>query len=205
MFKKRALFLFMMFLLSSAGSVFAAPDAEGLPVVNVPGGNVNKILSKPKVGEHAAVMQWIRPVGKTQIKNVCFSAVFDFDKSKRLKDDENLVYCLTELVDRGFEGSGIHLTPYVDVKNRSVDAADTLRKMHDFDAGLSIVVDKQDHGEVVLRGFIEDMDSQKSLANYYSRASYNEKAGFEAKKDAFRKALHGFVKELMDFNNGLVK
>ena len=124
---------------------------------------------------------------------------------KHIKDEENLAYYATDIVDNGFIGSGVKLTPYVVVKNQFSNPKDLLSKLQKYDAGLSIKVDKQEKGEVILQGFVEDKTTQKSLANYYARASYDEKAGVEAKKDAFRKTLQGFVQEIMAYNAGNVK
>jgi hypothetical protein len=185
---------------------YAAPDVSHTPIVHVPKAEpIDKVLAKPGNEMFRAKMQWIAEAPKHKVSNVYMSLVMDENMLNKIKDEENLVYDITELVDECFVGSNIKTIPYVALRNNARNNRELMQMMQARDTGITLVVDKQDKGEVILRGYLEDPATQTSYANYISRCLYDKKDGYIGKKEAFQKALRGFVNEIKAYNNGEVK
>ena len=182
----------------------AIPDS---PAVSVPSQQpIDKILKKPTEKEmFNAKMQWIKGVPHNKLENVYLSAVFSEDMFKKIKKEENLAFNITELIDREFAGTGIKITPFA-VLNKQAKSPEELKALlTKYDSGITIIVEKQDKGEVIVRGYLETPQDQLSYANYAARSLYGKNGSYNAKMLAFNKALRGFVGEIKAYKAGKIK
>lgn len=198
-----AVVLGFMVLVGFSVPTEASVDVSHLPIVKVRDKlPIEEILEKP-TNEKPFVsrMQWSDRATHKKLKRIYLSVTFDEEMFKKIKDNENLAFEVTSLVDEGFAKSEIKITPFIEVKKDSFDLRDMVKKLSLYDAGIVINVEKQDKGEVIFRGFLE-MPGQKEVYGAYSaRGLYNKGDGYIAKKAVFNKALREFVREIQAFKN----
>ena len=168
--------------------------------------SVDSILKKPSDNEMIlAKMQWIKGVPRNKLGKVYMSVVFDEGTFSKLKDDENLAFGITNLIDREFKGTGIKITPYANLAKKAKSNEELLSSLKEFDSGITIVVEKQTDGEVIMRGYLETPEDQLTFANYTARSLYGKEGTYDAKVFAFVKALRGFIDEIEAYKAGEVK
>ena len=153
----------------------------------------------------AAKMQWIKGVPHNKLENVYLSAVFSEDMFKKLKKEENLAFEVTNLIDREFAETGIKITPYAVLVKQAKSDEELKSLLTKYDSGITIIVEKQDKGEVIMRGYLETPQDQLSYAYYTARSLYGKKGSYNAKVLAFNKALRGFVGEIKAYKAGQIK
>ena len=195
----------LMSLMVMSACAYAAPDVSSTPIVQVSHmEKIDKVLEKPTMEQKSvASMDWYKTSSSDKIKNVYMSVIMDEKKLGKIPDSENLVYEITELVDEAFIGSELETIPFVRLSEAARNKADLLSMMSNYDAAISIFVEKQDKGEIILRCFLEEADTQKSFGDYTARVLYDKK-DYNSKRQAFQTALRGFVKEIRLYNNGQV-
>ena len=204
---KLSVFLLSALMLFSIGicTVEASdPLVSSAPLVTVFDNDpIDSIVKKPSEEDMcAAKMQWIEGVPHNKLEKVYMSAVFDESMFKKLKDKDNLAFEITSLIDREFAASGMTITPYSEIARKAKSDEELQSMLNEYDSGITIVVEKQDDGEVIMRGYLETPADQLTYANYAARSLYGKKGSYDAKVLAFSKALRGFVNEINDYKAG---
>ena len=184
-------------------SAEASVDVSHLPIVKVKDKlPIEKVLERPTEEKpFVSGIQWSDKASHNKLKKIYLSATFDEEMFKKVKDEENLAFEITELIDKGFEKSEIKITPFIEVKKDSYNIRDMVNKLSLYDAGIVINVEKQDKGEVIFRGFLEFPGTKDVYMSYSARGLYDKNDGLEGKKAVFNKALREFVYEIISFKN----
>lgn len=153
---------------------------------------IETIVKKPK-DSFSAKMQWIQGIPRNRLKTAYMSVIFndaDFNEEQ------------LEMIDEEFAKTKIEITPYADLVGSIKNDDDLQAVLNQYDSGIIIMVEKQNDGEVIMRGYLELPKDQMSYANYAARSVYGNRGSYDAKMLAFHKALRGFVNEIMAYRAG---
>lgn len=196
---KLGLLMCSLFLMISNVAV-ASPLLSGLPEVKVPETSPAKKLVCMEDG-FGAQMYWSREPHIRSLDNVFMSAVIK-DTALNVDDDDNLIYSLSDAIDKGLRVISIQKTPYSHLKRSSNSLGDLSYEIQKYDAGMLFFVDNQKDGEVGLHVFLKDTLDGKVFGHYTARIAYDEKLGFEDKKSALVRGIAEFAREFDKFRNG---
>ena len=194
----------MLFTIGACTVEASDPLVSSVPLVSVfENDPIDSIVKKPsKEDMCAAKMQWIEGVPHNKLEKVYMSVVFDESMFKKLKDKDNLASEITLLIDREFAASDMEIIPYSEIARQAKSDEELQSMLNEYDSGITIVVEKQDNGEVIMRGYLETPEDQLTYANYAARSLYGKNGNYEEKVRAFSKALRGFVNEINDYKAG---
>ena len=192
--------LMMLGLLVLSNTVLASPLVSHLPEVKVPVTSPSNRLVQ-KEGGFGAQMYWSKEPHTRAMENVFVSAAFK-DTALRVKDSDNLVYSITDLVDEGLRNITLEKTPYIKLKEKTNSLGALSAEIQKYDAGLLFYVDNQINGEVGLHVFLRDTHTGEVFGHYTARIEYNEDKSIEGKKAAFVHGVKRFAREFDRFRNG---
>lgn len=193
-----------LFSILTMGTVLPAEaytDVSHLPIVSVKNRvPIEQILHKPtKEKPFASVMEWSDRASHKKLKTIYLSAGFNEAMFVKLKDNENLAFEATSLIDSAFKNTNISITPYLTVMKDSLGLHELVSKLSLYDCGIIISVEKQEKGELIFRGFLEFPGTKTVYGSYSAYALYDQDGGYEAKRKVFNKALRGFVREIQNY------
>ena len=187
-------------LLLVSSSAFASPVISHLPEVKVPITSPSFNLVH-KDGGFGAQMYWSEEPHTRNMNNVFVSATIK-DTALQVDDAENLIYTLTDSIDKGMRIVDVQKTPYIQLKEKGKTMSALSSEIQKYDAGLLFYIDKQTDGEIGLHVFLRDTYTGKVFGHYTARIDYNVDKGLEAKQEALSRGIAEFAREFKRFRNG---
>lgn len=187
-------------LLLVSSNAFASPVLSHLPEVKVPITSPSYNLVE-KQGGFGAQMYWSEEPHTRNMNHVFVSATIK-DTALNVDDAENLVYSLTDSIDKGMRIVDVQKTPYIQLKEKGKTMSDLSSEIQKYDAGLLFYIDKQTDGEIGLHVFLRDTYTGKVFGHYTARIDYNVDKGLEAKQEALSRGITEFAREFKRFRNG---
>lgn len=197
--KSFAYVLSVGFLLLSS-TVSASPLLSGLPEVKVPETSPAKKLVSMENG-FGAQMYWSKEPHTRALENVFISAAVK-NSALNVSDSDNLVYSLSDSIDKGMRVIAMHKTPYIQLKQKTNSMGALSMEIQKYDAGLLFFVDNQTQGEIGLHIFLRDTADGQVFGHYTARLAYDEEDGIEGKKEALTHGVAMFARELKRFRDG---